>query len=258
MRACKHKLTEIGFHRVISNEDLYPIDDEMTSSSLQDSAQKAWSATDRAQSRALFWSTLKASRMSLAYCFFPRLCLIGFRYAQPFLLSRTVNFANSDEPDSIGWGLTTAFGIVFFGLAVANGSYYHMTMRFITTVRGILVSMIYKKTVDLSITALNESAAVTLMASDTETICQGFMNIHELWATPTELAIALWLLNRQLGVAFLAPAMISIFTTAGILMMAKYIGNSQKIWIEGIQTRVAVTASMLGSMKVKYPFYSVL
>ena len=42
-----------------------------------------------------------------------------------------------------------------------------MTYRFVTSIRGILVSMIYTKTVDLSVTALDESAAVTLMASDT-------------------------------------------------------------------------------------------
>lgn len=42
-----------------------------------------------------------------------------------------------------------------------------MAYRFVTSVRGTLVSMIYTKTIDLSITALDESAAVTLMASDT-------------------------------------------------------------------------------------------
>jgi ATP-binding cassette, subfamily C (CFTR/MRP), member 1 len=38
-------------------------------------------------------------------------------------------------------------------------------------VRGTLVGMIYAKTVDLSTTALDESAAVTLMANDTGKIC---------------------------------------------------------------------------------------
>lgn len=161
-------LHKIGFRRVINNEDLYPIDEEMTSISLQGHAQTVWRTADRTQKRAILWTTLKASRSSFAYCIFPRLCLIAFRYAQPFLLSRTVQFANdSNEPDSIGWGLTAAFGLVFTGLAVATGSYYHMVYRFVTSVRGILVSMIYTKTVDLSITALDESAAITLMATDT-------------------------------------------------------------------------------------------
>lgn len=59
---------------------------------------------------------------------------------------------------------STPFGINQFE---ANISQDHMAYRFITSVRGTLISMIYAKTIDLSITALDESAAVTLMASDT-------------------------------------------------------------------------------------------
>lgn len=140
----------------------------MTSLSLREHAEKVWDATDKTHRRALLWSTLKTSRGALAYCILPRLCLTGFRYAQPFLLSRTVKFANNpNEPDSIGWGLTAAFGLVLAGLAIATGSYYHMVYRFVTSARGILISMIYSKTVDLSITSLDESAAITLMSNDT-------------------------------------------------------------------------------------------
>jgi len=110
-----------------------------------------------------------------------------------------------------------------------------------------------------------------------ETICVGFASIHELWAVPVELGLALWLLQRQLGLAFLAPGAVAMFAVrcqlknagkalafienalipfsvlqmCGIAIIAKYIGNAQKVWIEGIQTRVDVTASMLSSMKVQ-------
>ena len=123
---------------------------------------------DKSRSHALFWSTLKVARYHLVLCVFPRLCLIAFRYTQPFLLSRTTNFVKSPtDAKSIGWGLTGAFGIVFLGTAVVNGLYTHMTFRFTTVVRGTLVSMVCAKTLDLSITSINESAAVTLMSSDT-------------------------------------------------------------------------------------------
>lgn len=77
-----------------------------------------------------------------------------------------MNFVGSQDRDSIGWGLTGAFGVVFVGMAVASGSYYHMTYRFVTAVRGGLVGIVYRKTVDLSVTALDESAAITLMSND--------------------------------------------------------------------------------------------
>lgn len=86
-----------------------------------------------------------------------------------------------------------------------------------------------------------------------ETICQAFATIHEVWAVPIELGIALYLLHRQLGLSFLATGFVAFSSTAGILGLARYIGNAQKIWIEGIQTHVDSTASMLGSMKVRIP-----
>lgn len=135
-----NNLMRTGFIRVLSNEDLYPIDDDMTSRFLDDRAQETWKSADKSRNRALVWVTLKATRTPLLYCIFPRLCMIGFRYTQPFLLSRTVNFANNiNEPDSIGWGLTAAFGLVFLGLAISNGAYFHMCYRFITTVRPHII-----------------------------------------------------------------------------------------------------------------------
>lgn len=162
-----HPVMSTGFRRIIKDEDLFTIEEDMSSRVLGLHAQNLWSKVNKSNSRALFWSTLNSDRRQFALCIFPRLCLIAFRYTQPFLLSRTADFVKSKDAKNIGWGLTAAFGIVFLGAAVANVLYSHMTFRFTTAVRGTLVSMIYEKTVDLSITALDESAAITLMSNDT-------------------------------------------------------------------------------------------
>lgn len=204
-------LMRVGFKRILTNDDLYPIDDEMKTMTLLQNARHSWNATNKTKSHALVWSILRALWLSIAYCVFPRLCLIGFKYAQPFLISRAVNFANSpNEAENIGWGLTAAFGLVFMGMAVSNGAYYHMTYRFVTSLRGSLVTLIYAKTVDLSITALDGSAALTLMSTDTETICNAFRDTQELWAVPIEAALALWLLQREIGQAFVGPAAVAL------------------------------------------------
>jgi hypothetical protein len=54
-----------------------------------------------------------------------------------------------------------------------------MTYRFLVSVRGSLVGLVYTKTIDLSITALDESVAVTLMSSDTG---ERYPYIHTLQA----------------------------------------------------------------------------
>lgn len=245
-----NQLMTSGFQRVLQNDDLYPIDREMSSPSLQQRMKNAWSTATQDKRRAFFWAVLRANLKPFLFCVVPRLLQIGFKYTQPLLLSRTIDFANdASQPDSVGWGLTGAFFIVLLGIALSNGFFYHMTFRFVTSVRGSLVSIIYSKTVDLSVTALDESVAVTLMSSDVQSICNGFQLIHDLWGVPLELAIVIYLLSRQLGIAALVPVIISVISTVGIMSMAKFMGHAQTIWMESIQTRVDVTATMLGSMK---------
>ena len=165
-----NKIMTTGFRRVIREEELFPVEDGTSSVVLKKRAEDLWSKADKSRPHALFWSTLNSNRKKLALGIIPRLCLIGFRYSQPFLLSRTVDFVNSkQQSDDIGWGLTGAFFLVFLGMAITTAAYYHMCYRFVTAVRGTLVSMIYAKTVDLSVTALDESAAITLMSNDTGT-----------------------------------------------------------------------------------------
>jgi hypothetical protein len=60
----------------------------------------------------------------------------------------------------------------------------------------------------------------------------------------------MWLLYREVGLSFLAPALVAILSVLCIIKISTYIGQAQKRWNEGIQTRVDVTTAMLGSMKV--------
>ena len=61
-------------------------------------------------------------------------------------------------------------------------------------VRGALVTAIYRKTTEISIVALDNSAAVTLMSTDVERIVQGFRSLHEVWANVLQIGFAVWIL----------------------------------------------------------------
>ncbi|ETS82191.1 hypothetical protein PFICI_07193 [Pestalotiopsis fici W106-1] len=243
-------LMKAGFGRSLTEQDLFPIHESLEATRLLERSQSAWGSANRSKKNALFRSTLIACKWVFLSGVFPRLCLIALKYTQPFLISRTTDFAGDlSQPDEIGWGLTGAWLLVFLGLAVSNGFYYHMTYRFVTAVRGSLGGMIYCKTLDLSTTALDESIAVTLMSTDSENICLTFANLHEVWASPIECGVALYLLYRNLGLAALTPMTVTIIATVSIMQLARFMGNAQRTWIRGTQTRVDVTASMLGSMK---------
>ncbi|KAF4769687.1 hypothetical protein HAV15_011431 [Penicillium sp. str.  len=245
-----NQLMTSGFQRVLQNHDLYPIDSDMSSSVLHQRMKDVWSSATHDKPRALFWTVLRVNLKPLLFCVVPRLLQMGFRYTQPFLLTRTIAFANDEgQPDSTGWGLTGAFFIVLLGVAVSNGFFYHMTFRFVTSARGSLVGIIYSKTVDLSVTALDESVAVTLMSSDVQAICNGLQLINDIWGVPVELAIVIYLLTLQLGIVALVPAILALISTVAIISMAKSMGHAQNIWMKSIQTRVDVTSTMLGSMK---------
>jgi ATP-binding cassette subfamily C (CFTR/MRP) protein 1 len=71
--------------------------------------------------------------------------------------------------------------------------------------RGQLISMLYDKATDLSITAANPTAALTLMSADIERIDTGWRTAHDVWANLIEIVIAVYLLGRQLGLACLIP-----------------------------------------------------
>ena len=140
---------------------------------------------------------------------------------QPLLLNRFVNYLSASketETANIGYLLIAAHGIVYLGLAVSpclgrrttsacahllqvsTAFYSHRNYRFITMVRGSLVTAIYRKTTEISLTALDNSAAVTLMSTDVERIIIGLRMMHEFWANLIQVGIATWLLQRQLYV----------------------------------------------------------
>ncbi|KAL2851083.1 P-loop containing nucleoside triphosphate hydrolase protein [Aspergillus pseudoustus] len=245
-----NSLMRTGFARPLTGHDMLPIHDSLAARTLLPKAQSSFGSFNPSNRHALALSTMWATKYIFLAGVVPRLALAAFKYTLPFLISRTTSWtADPSQPDEIGWGLTGAWLLVFLGQAISNGFYYQMTYRFVTSIRGSLCSQIYINTLNLSSAALDESVAVSLMSTDTESICQSATTLHELWAAPIESAVAIFLLYRQLGLAALGPVAVAIVATTGTLQLARFIGMAKKKWMRGIQTRVDVTASVLASMK---------
>ncbi|MCJ1433567.1 hypothetical protein MMC27_002930 [Xylographa pallens] len=87
------------------------------------------------------------------------------------------------------------------------------------------------------------------MGTDVERIASGMEDVHQLWASPLEIGLGIWLLQRQLRVACVIPVVIATGKATVILHVAKFMGPAQMRWNEAIQKRVTRTSSMLNSIK---------
>lgn len=81
-------------------------------------------------------------------------------------------------------------------------------------VRGALVSLVLYSTLDSSAipstgddnSNASKSAALTLIGPDVMAIANALENLHELWANPIEIILAIWLLSRETGAGSIGPA----------------------------------------------------
>lgn len=115
--------------------------------------------------------------------------------------------------------------------------------------RGGLISLIYHKTLSIQDGVYSESAAVTLMSTDIDSMVNALAQINEIWARSIEVIIGIALLAMQLGTIALVPIILVAVCMFGQTRVAKYIGGRRMAWNAAVQSRVAITSSMLSSMK---------
>ena len=197
-----NRLFRTGFSRSLSIEDMLPLDKHLTSGHLFPKLHKAWRRLAKRNSLLIVY--LKELKWHLLSVIPPRLGLIAFNFAQPFLIERAIHFSQQPVTSSttnVGYGLIGAYFLVYCGIAFTTGQYQHLTYRAITMARGGLVSMLFAKTSTLKADAVDSAASLTLMSADIERITNGWQTMHEVWANVVEVALAIYLLQRQLGVA---------------------------------------------------------
>ncbi|KAF9873913.1 ABC transporter [Colletotrichum karsti] len=242
-----------GFKANLSPATLYNIDEGLHSEKLLHRLLLRWEQRKETGRNALVLALFSSTKTACLAAALPRLLLIGFKFAQPFLINRIINYVDGNkgtDQKSVGYGLIAATAIIYLGTAILNGFYQHQLYRFITMVRGSLASLILAKNLEVEMAAMDDSsAALTLVSTDVRNICKSFEAIHEVWANPIEVGIAIWLLQRQLGLGSVGPAITIIACTIGMTKLAQLMPPTMKVWNENIQTRITVTSDVLGSIK---------
>ncbi|KAF4552927.1 ABC transporter-like protein 4 [Elsinoe fawcettii] len=242
-----------GAKAVLSPTDLYPVSRDISSELLNGKFEEHVAyTTSRGEHLNLVRTVATLLRWPIMLTVFPRIALLALTLCQPLLLRRLLSYLQSDASarnSSTGYGLIGAYGVVYIGIALLSALYWHRHYRFLTMLRGILTTAVYRKSLDLSINAEDRDASVTLMSTDVARINRGFFEVHEFWANVIQIGVATYLINTQLGTAFVGPLIVAIVSVGATLGMAKYTALFQMQWIGKIQERITFSTSVLGSMK---------
>ncbi|KAK3365047.1 ABC transporter [Lasiosphaeria ovina] len=228
-----------GYKGPLSLDTLYALDHEMTAEAAQ-----RWTPQDyRAGRTTLGWDLARFLAVPFLLPIVPRVALMGFNYSQTFFIRALLNYLSQPADFSnagVGHGLIGAGVLIYSGIAFSSSLYSYYHWRALYRLRSCLLTAIYRSTVAAELGARDSTptAAVTLMSTDVERIVHGFISLHEFWACTVELGIGLWLLQRQISMAFLAS-----ITTA-------LTGRKRQVaWMSSIERRVSSTATAIANMR---------
>ncbi|KAJ3486425.1 hypothetical protein NLG97_g6615 [Lecanicillium saksenae] len=241
-----------GYRTILSLDNLFPLDTAMKSQVLYSRfSQHIDGKALTKDKHALLKALARTLAMSLLLTVPPRLCVTGFTYSQPFFINALLAFLSGDPeqtPNNYGYGLIGSSILIYGGMALSMAVYLYLRTRTIQMIRGCLISALYIKSTQIPQVG-QEPEALTLMSTDIERIRFGLRSMHNLWASPIEVALASWLLYRQLGPAFLAPVVVVAFCAAAIALAVRQIGDAQRKWMGAVQKRTGLTSALVSRMK---------
>ncbi|KAG9689543.1 putative multidrug resistance protein, partial [Aureobasidium melanogenum] len=232
-------LLQLGYSKIIGISDLPAIDQTLQSTKAYKQLLKN---LRRHQGRfRLIRATLSALKWTFAIGILPRLSLTGFSFCQAFLISATLKLVNDRKNSGIHYyegGTIGAYVLVYFGLATSRSIYRRQTNRFVTMVRACLIVLVYDNALMTDHGDGSDRKAITIMGTDVEQAINGLGDVHEIWACGLEMALAIWLLSKQVKAASIVPVVICILSLVVCGVLSRFLGPAIATWNQKVQTRI--------------------
>ncbi|NXT68523.1 MRP7 protein, partial [Chaetops frenatus] len=175
-------------------------------------------------------------------------------FSGPLLLNLLVNFMESQQ-EPLSHGVLYALGLFagsFLGALLRNQFSYEMN-KMKLMVRAAVISAIYRKALRVSSTSLARFTVgeiVNFMSTDTDRLANFCLSFHELWSLPIQLAITLYLLYQQVGVAFLGGVALALLLVPINKVIANRIMVNSEEMLKHKDTRVKLMTEFLCGIRV--------
>lgn len=243
-------LIRLGKRKILDTEDLYPLDSQLSADTVAKRFQKTWQYEKGPPKKNLLPAVLKSLAWSFCQPIPSRIAMVCFAFCQPFFIRALINYMEASpahhRADPLNLVLASVF--TYGGIAFSNSSFHYLNQRVSAMIRGVLITAIFQKIMELNATHLDMSV-LTLMSGDIERIQRGFLPLHDLWALSFQVAFSAWLLYLQLGSAFVAPIAVVLLCAFGSLGVGGFIRSKILQWTKCSESRVKLTNAVVSSMK---------
>ncbi|XP_030171433.1 multidrug resistance-associated protein 7 isoform X2 [Lynx canadensis] len=175
--------------------------------------------------------------------------MLGF--SGPLLLSLLVGFLEEgQEPLSNGllYALALAGGAVLG--AVLQNQYGYEIRKVTLQARGAVLNILYRKALQLGPRRPPAGEALNLLGTDSERLLNFAGSFHEAWGLPLELAITLYLLHHQVGVAFVGGLIVALLLVPVNKVIATRIMASNQEMLQHKDARVKLMTELLSGIRV--------
>ncbi|XP_037699129.1 multidrug resistance-associated protein 7 isoform X3 [Choloepus didactylus] len=172
-------------------------------------------------------------------------------FSGPLLLSLLVGFLeNGQEPLSQGllYALGLAGGAVLS--AVLQNQYGYEVRKVTLRARGAVLHILYRKALHLGPSRPPVGEALNLLGTDSERLLNFAGSFHEAWGLPLQLAITLYLLHQQVGVAFVGGLVLALLLVPVNKVIATRIMASNQEMLQFKDARVKLMTELLSGIRV--------
>lgn len=227
-----------GFRGEITQSTMADLGPEYDSKVLYRDFTRQWENGRKNSKLALVKACFRTMPWPFFYIILPRLLSMGFDFAQPFLLQDVVNEVSVDSAPSgnVVKGLILATTIIYVSkaagpphiptlftqtdqLQISKSWYSTLRNQISVSIRGILISAVYNKSLRLSAETLDGAAAVTLVTADVAGIASLATLSYEAWAQTIEVCLGIAILGAYAGAATIFTAIPVIGESSGLFFL---------------------------------------
>uniref|UniRef100_A0A8C0RI89 ATP binding cassette subfamily C member 10 n=1 Tax=Canis lupus familiaris TaxID=9615 RepID=A0A8C0RI89_CANLF len=175
--------------------------------------------------------------------------MLGF--SGPLLLSLLVGFLEEGQ-EPLSNGLLYALGLAGGAIlgAVLQNQYGYEIRKVTLQARGAVLNILYRKALQLGPRRPPAGEALNLLGTDSERLLNFAGSFHEAWGLPLQLAITLYLLHQQVGVAFVGGLILALLLVPVNKVIATRIMASNQEMLQHKDARVKLMTELLSGVRV--------